>query len=60
MHFPIQVWHKLTPGSMNNCAEIIDKLDMFQKNKMRVYVLYIPWILRINLFKPTNPKDELV
>jgi len=23
-------------------------------------VLYIPWILRINLFKPTNPKDELV
>jgi hypothetical protein len=25
-----------------------------------VYVLYIPWILRINLFKPTNPKDELV
>jgi len=25
-----------------------------------VQVLYIPWILRINLFKPTNPKDELV
>jgi hypothetical protein len=24
------------------------------------YVLYIPWILRINLFKATNPKDELV
>jgi hypothetical protein len=23
-------------------------------------VLYIPWILRINLFQPTNPKDELV
>ena len=23
-------------------------------------VLYIPWILRINLSKPTNPKDELV
>ena len=23
-------------------------------------VLYIPWILRINLFKPTNPKDEVV
>ena len=20
--------------------------------------VYIPWILRINLFKPTNPKDE--
>jgi len=25
-----------------------------------MYVLYIPWILRINLFKPANPKDELV
>ena len=23
-------------------------------------VLYIPWILRINLFQQTNPKDELV
>jgi hypothetical protein len=23
-------------------------------------VLYIPWILRVNLFRPTNPKDELV
>jgi hypothetical protein len=21
-------------------------------------IIYIPWILRINLFKPTNPKDE--
>jgi len=24
------------------------------------YVLYIPWILRINLFKATNPKYELI
>ena len=24
----------------------------------RVKVLYIPWILRINLSKPTNLKDE--
>ena len=22
-------------------------------------IIHIPWILRINLFKPTNPKDEL-
>jgi hypothetical protein len=22
-------------------------------------IIYISWILQINLFKPTNPKDEL-
>jgi hypothetical protein len=35
---------------------------LFEKNKQIDIglVLFIPWILRINLFKPTNPKDELV
>ena len=28
--------------------------------KLKQVLYYIPWILRINLFRPTNPKDELV
>ena len=34
-------------------------LTALESNNIEVYVLYIPWILRINLYKPTNPKDEL-
>ena len=28
--------------------------------KLKQVLYYISWILRINLFRPTNPKDELV
>jgi hypothetical protein len=34
--------------------------ENFLKKIHIIKVLYIPWILRINLFKPTNPKDELL
>jgi cation transport regulator ChaC len=51
----------------NKCIGIKYRIPQKKKNSCigfqqeHMYqVLYIPWILRINLFKPTNPKDELV
>ena len=39
---------------------VISSVIAMLESRWMQQVLYIPWILRINLFKPTNPKDELV
>ena len=52
------------PVSKNSIVRVNKAFAIFHiwiKNWFLIkQVLYIPWILRINLFKPTNPKDELV
>ena len=52
------------PATGMPLVQLVNKLPLAKNIAFRVnlsnYVLYIPWILRINVFKPTNPKDELV
>jgi hypothetical protein len=42
--------YKILPGGNLNIGH-------YYVLQIHQYVLYIPWILRINLFKPTNPID---
>ena len=47
-------------GLRANTANLESIPGPIQKQTVSNTILYIPWILRINLFKPTNLKDELV